>query len=244
MVFLHGLGGNRHAFDRQLAALGEHFRCVAWDAPGYGGSEPITEMTFSSLARCLNNLLEHLDEKPYALVGHSIGGMIMQTWLHSGGIDRVEKVVLAQTSARFGKSGSDFNREFLAGRLAPIEAGQAPGDFARDLIRSMFVDQTRIDDIETAVATMAPLPAATYRQVIECLVTFDEYDALADLSIPALCLAAAGDKTAPAKVMQQMCDAMSDGQFHCIPEAGHLAYLEDSEGFNAALQAFLTGEPD
>ena len=41
LLFLHGLGGNRHSFDHQLQALSGSYRCVAWDAPGYGGSPQI-----------------------------------------------------------------------------------------------------------------------------------------------------------------------------------------------------------
>ena len=118
VIFLHGLGGNRHAFDDQLANLSDSFRCVAWDAPGYGDAEPIENMTFANLADHLNELINTLGETPYCVVGHSFGGMIAQTWIHNGG--QCAKLVLANTSAVFGRPGSTWNDEFLKSRLEPI----------------------------------------------------------------------------------------------------------------------------
>ena len=237
VLFLHGLGGNRHAFDRQFEVLSARYRCVAWDVPGYGGSEAMAEMSFAHLADHLNHTLEVLGQVPYAIVGHSLGGMIAQSWLARGGT--TDKLVLAQTSARFGKPGSEFNDKFLNARLQPILAGQSPADFGEALIISMFHDKSLEADIAAGVMTMAPLPAQIYRQAIECLVTFDEMDNLERISVDTLCLAAEHDTTAPPKGMQHMCERIPNARLHIIPEVGHLAYLERSAEFSACLSEFL-----
>ncbi len=237
LLFLHGLGGNRHSFDHQLQTLSASYRCVAWDAPGYGGSPQIEELDFDALADCVTNLLDHLGEPPHALVGHSFGGMVAQAWLARGG--RCDKLVLAQTTARFGKPGSDWNQEFLQARLAPLDQGQTPADFAQALITGMFHDRDNTAGIAEAVATMAPLPAGVYRQVIECLVSFDLYDKLADINVPTLCLAAEFDGTAPAKAVAQMAEQIPNAVYRCLPGAGHLAYVETPALFSGALEEFL-----
>ncbi len=237
LLFLHGLGGNRHSFDHQLAVLSPRYRCVAWDVPGYGGSPPVEQMDFTVLARCVDNLLSHLQAQPLAVIGHSLGGMVAQAWYAQGG--RCEKLILAQTTARFGKPGSEWNQEFLAARLAPLEQGLAPADFARDLIAGMFHDASKGVAIDEAIATMAPLPADVYRQVIECLVTFDCFDKLPNITVPTLCLAAEFDKTAPAKALAQMAQQIPGAQYECLPAAGHLAYVECAQLFTAALADFL-----
>ncbi len=238
VVFLHGLGGNRHAFDAQLAALADRYRCIAWDVPGYGGSAPLQEMTFATLSGSLNNLLDHLGIEPYAVVGHSLGGMVAQSWLARGG--GCEKLVLAQTSARFGKPGSDWNRDFLAARLQPLNNGQTPADFALELITGMFHNRNRHDAIQLGVGTMAPLPAAVYRQAIECLVTFDASSGLEQIRPRTLCLAAEHDNTAPAKTMQQMAARIPNAEFQCLPGTGHLAYIEAADAFSGAIDRFIS----
>ena len=238
VVFLHGIGGNRHAFDAQLSALGGRYRCISWDMPGYGGSPTMPEMTFAGLSDVLADLLDHLDLPSAHLVGHSMGGMVAQTFaLAEPG--RVRSLVLAQTTARFGKPGSDWQKRFLHERLKPIELGKTPADFARALITGMFGDPSRTEAIYKAVATMSPLPADVYRQVLACLVGFDLQGSLGEIGVPALCLAAELDQTAPPRTMEKMAAALPAGRYHCLPGTGHLAYVETPDAFTAAVEEFL-----
>ena len=39
LVLLHGIGGSSESWHRQIGQLKNKFRVVAWDMPGYGGSE-------------------------------------------------------------------------------------------------------------------------------------------------------------------------------------------------------------
>ena len=41
LVLLHGIGSNAGSFAALLAALPETIDAIAWDAPGYGQSEPL-----------------------------------------------------------------------------------------------------------------------------------------------------------------------------------------------------------
>ncbi len=50
VLFLHGIGHSRIAWDRQLEDLSDRWRCVAWDLPGFGASEPLEAMTFPAIA--------------------------------------------------------------------------------------------------------------------------------------------------------------------------------------------------
>ncbi len=237
LLFLHGLGGNHDAFAPQFADLSKDYRCVAWNAPGYGSSAALPVLTFEQLSDCVASLVAALGQDPHAVIGHSFGGMVAQSWVAAGG--QCDKLVLAQTTARFGKPGSDWNREFLAARLQPLEQGLTPADFAPALIRNLFCDPQRTAAMAMAEATMAALPAAVYRQVVECLVTFDGSAALAEITQPTLCMAAQHDATAPPKAVQWMAQRLPAAHYHCLPDAGHLAYVESPALFNAALREFL-----
>ncbi len=41
VILLHGIGSAGEAWDGQLVYLGQWYRAIAWDAPGYGGSDPL-----------------------------------------------------------------------------------------------------------------------------------------------------------------------------------------------------------
>ena len=79
VVFLHGIGVDSESFAFQLEAFAQAgYHAVSWDMPGYGRSGPLTPMTFPGLARRLQQLLDELNVSPVHVVGHSIGGMIVQ----------------------------------------------------------------------------------------------------------------------------------------------------------------------
>ena len=65
----------------QLDFFGGRYRAIAWDMPGYGGSAPLTAVSIASLADALRDFLQQLGATKPILVGHSIGGMIVQQLL-------------------------------------------------------------------------------------------------------------------------------------------------------------------
>jgi len=238
LVFLHGIGGNRHSFDDQLPAFADRWRCVAWDMPGYGGSPLPAALTFPAMADALARLLDHLGADDAAVVGHSMGGMVAQEFVarHPG---RVRSLVLSATSPAFGKPGGDWQQQFLAERLKPLDAGKTPADFADRLVAGMFGDRAAPDAVARAAACMAALPAATYRAALECIVTFDRRDALGDVACPTLCLAGEKDGNAPPAVMERMAAKIPACRYHCMPALGHLANFEDPAQFNHIVREFL-----
>src|ERR1700760_2390165 len=107
LVFLHGIGGAARAWRGQIAAFGDRYRAVAWDMPGYGGSAPLPSVSIATLADALQDFLQAIGGPRPIVVGHSIGGMIVQQWLTAHPRDAAA-VVLAQNRPGFGKAGGDW----------------------------------------------------------------------------------------------------------------------------------------
>src|ERR1700744_6233535 len=78
LVFLHGIGGAARAWRGQLDAFSDRCRTIAWDMPGYGGSAPLATVSIAALADALQDFLRAVGATKPILVGHSIGGMIVQ----------------------------------------------------------------------------------------------------------------------------------------------------------------------
>lgn len=238
LVFLHGIGGNCHSFDGQVPAFADDWLTISWDMPGYGASVLDGEMSWSALTEALLRLLDHLAIDAAVVVGHSMGGMVAQE-LALTHPERVSGLVLSATSAVFGSADGEFQKRFLAERLAPLDCGLTPADFADEVMPKMFGDHATAEAIEQAVAAMATIPAATYRAALHCLVTFDRRDDLERIACPTLALAGGKDTTAPPKVMQRLAARIPGARYHVIEGAGHLANLERPEAFNAAIADFL-----
>src|SRR5712664_2877734 len=81
LVFLHGIGGAARAWRGQLNAFRNRYRTIAWDMPGYGGSAPLAAVSIAALASALQDFLQQVGAAKPVIVGHSIGGMIVQQLL-------------------------------------------------------------------------------------------------------------------------------------------------------------------
>ena len=97
VVFMHGFLMDHSMFDAQVAALGGDFRCVAFDARGFGQTQwdgqPFT--LYDTVADCLG-LMDHLGIAQASIVGMSQGGYaaLRLALKHP---DRVKSLVLMST---------------------------------------------------------------------------------------------------------------------------------------------------
>ena len=137
IVFLHGVGGSARSFAPQIASFAARgYQPVALDLLGYGGRTPVDTITFDALAADVEaSIAKSVLEKP-VLVGHSMGGMVVQTLLRRRP-DGYRAAVLSCTSPAFGNPSGDFQKKFVADRLAPLDAGKTMADLAPGLVAAL-----------------------------------------------------------------------------------------------------------
>ncbi|MGD0846282.1 alpha/beta fold hydrolase [Bradyrhizobium sp.] len=238
LVFLHGIGGAARAWRGQLDAFGDRYRAIAWDMPGYGGSAALPVVSISALADALQEFLLQVGATNPILVGHSIGGMIVQQVLStSPGI--AGAIVLAQTSPAFGKPDGDWQKSFIDARLGPLDRGETLASLAPSLVRELVGDDADANGMQLARDCMAAVPEATYRATMLALMGFDLRHALKNIAVPTLVLSGSKDNNAPAPMMAKMASYIPSARYVEIEGAGHLVNLERAEAFNAALDQFL-----
>jgi 3-oxoadipate enol-lactonase len=239
IVFLHGVGGAARAWTPQLtsfAAAGLH--PVALDLPGYGARPPVTSMDFEGLAADIEATVDaRMLDRP-VLVGHSMGGMVAQTALRRRP-DGYRAAVLCCTSPAFGNPTGEFQKKFVADRLAPLERGGSMRELAASIVDGIVGPNPDAAGRALAVETMAATPAATYCAAMRCLVTFDERANLPNIRVPVLCRAGERDRNAPAAMMERMAARIPAARYVCIAGAGHLPNLEMPRAFDAAVLGFL-----
>ena len=239
VVLLHGIGGAARIWARQMASFAAAgFVPVALDLPGYGARPPVTSLDFEGLAADVEAAIDRSGLERPVLLGHSMGGMVVQTMLrrrpgaYSG-------AVLACTSSAFGSPEGDFQQKFVAARLGPLDAGQTLADLAPRLVDAMMAPKPDTAGRAHAIDVMSRVPSDTYRASIRCLVTFNERDSLASIRVPVLCLACDKDPNAPAAVMERMAAKIPGARYVCLPGLGHLPNLENAAAFDAAVLDFL-----
>jgi len=242
VVMLHGIGGGAESFAPQLDQLSDAFDVVSWNMPGYGGSPLDGPMTFAGLAGALEAMLDGLGAARADIVGHSIGGMVAQEFVHTRP-QRVRSLVLSGTTSAFGSRDGSFQEQFVRERLAPLDAGRSMADLAEAAAPNLVGPAADPAAVPAIRAAMAAVPADTYRAAIRCLASFDRRDELPSIAVPALLIAGEADRNAPARTMESMSRKIAGSRYECLAGTGHLAPLEQPARFNALLRAFLQSVP-
>jgi 3-oxoadipate enol-lactonase len=241
LVFLHGIGGAARAWRAQVTAFSNRYRTIAWDMPGYGGSATLPDVRIATIAVALRDFLHQVGAARPILVGHSIGGMIVQQWLTQNA-GTAAAVVLAQTSPAFGKPDGDWQKEFIDARFGPLDRGETMASLAPALVEDLVGDDPDVGGMELARNCMAAVPEATYRAAMLALLGFDQRAALRNISVPTLVLSGTRDRNAPASMMAKMASFIPSASYVELEGAGHLANLEQPAAFNAALDNFLNAQ--
>ena len=243
VVMLHGVGGGRDAWSDATSGTGAvlaeaGYLAIAPDLPGYGDSPPMAPYTMAALADAVAALVAHVGAARTVLLGHSMGGMVAQE-LVARWPGLVHALVLSGTSPAFGKPDGDWQRRFLAERLAPLDAGQGMAALAPGLALGMAAPDADPARVARCAAVMARVPEATYRAALHAIVGFDRRADLARIAVPTLALAGEHDRNASPALMQRMAQAIPGAEFVCLSGVGHLANMEAPAPFHAALLDFL-----
>lgn len=235
VALLHGLGGSRISWEPQLRGLADTARVAAWDLPGYGASPPWSGgTTFAALADAVAVFADELGADRVHLVGISFGGMIAQ-YAAAAHPDRVASLTLLATSPKFGLDGTE-PAAWRAARLAPLDAGQEPVDFADRVLSGLAGPAITDAAMAGQRAAMSRVTGAALRRSIDCLVTHDSRPVLPAVQAPTLCLVGDADDETPVAYSRAIVELVPGAELQVVPGAGHLLNVEAPDVVNAAIR--------
>jgi pimeloyl-ACP methyl ester carboxylesterase len=116
------------------------------------------------------------------------------------------------------RRGSDFG--YLGTRLFGFGQHPSPSQVA-------FTDQL-----------LAGTDLEVWSSVLPALLDFDLADALDRLDVPTLVVAGDADRIIPAEAGRRMAARIAGAELLLLPGAGHMAFMEAHERFNAAVARF------
>ena len=229
----------------QIEALSRHFRVIAPDLWGHGGSGALPAGTrdMRDLARHHLALLDALKIERCAVVGLSVGGM----WgaeLALMAPDRVQRLVLMATS--LAAEPEDSRGRYFALLDTIVALGALPEPIRAIVVPLFFSPRTPERRPELAAALDARLRAWPRDRLVDSVVPLgriifgrrDAMDDLGDLSMP--CLVMTGKDDAARTPDEGLAMAERIGcRFVAVLAAGHVANLEAPEIVTPALLDFL-----
>ena len=239
LVLLHGIGGNAVQWVHQLGGLAGEFAVVAWDAPGYGGSDdPSGDWSMADYADCLAGLLDALDLERVHLLGQSWGGVLAQEFYraHAG---RVASLLLVNTFGA-GMQPEAERQASLQARLRALET-MTPAEMAARRAPLLVAPGAPASALTEGEAMMAEIHPAGYRLAAIALAEADARDVLPRIAVPTLIIVGDHDTVVPLVASKALRDAIPGAGFAVIEGTGHLSSQERPGAFNAIVRDFLRG---
>ncbi|MBW3659971.1 MAG: alpha/beta hydrolase, partial [Actinobacteria bacterium] len=265
IVLSHGWTCTGRVWHEQVVGLADRFRLVTYDQPGHGRtSDPRSKRyDIDVFGDTLGAVIEQATAPgPLVLAGHSLGGMTVLNCLRRGGdAGRARGVVLLSTTSRaaaddvrlgFGIHSVARLERLITRAVSLVKPGSASyladrfyrssSDLSFLLTKTFglapdadpryvdFTEQLVLDsDLDMVTAVMAPI------------LTLDEDEALACVTVPTKVVVGTADKLTPLGLSQRMCERCPHAELVALPGVGHMTPLEAHGTVNAILHAMASG---
>ncbi len=226
-ICVHGSGGDGVVWSYQLSRLSKEYRILIPDLPGHGRSGGDLRYTVDGYACWLNRFAAVLDLDSFVLIGHSLGGAVVQQYacLHPA---KVKGLVLAATGRRFVLS-----RNYVAALGLEREGGEIEPEVimqAEKLLSNLYGS-----DFEA----LAKNGLEVLHADIVAAGRFDGTGLADTITMPSLVIAGSRDVIMPPERSRELADYLPDSRFVLIEGAGHTVMLDDKKEFNAAVKDFM-----
>lgn len=231
LVFSNSLGTTFRMWDDQMPLVEEKFRVLRYDHRGHGGSEvPDGPYSIEELGRDLLALLDRLGVEKFSYCGLSVGGMVGM-WLASESPERVQRLVLCCTSALLGPRA-------LWDERAAVARSEGVSALTGAVLERWYTSALFERDpaaIEKTAAMLDATPGEGYAGCCEAIRDMDLRDRLGEIVAPTLVIAGFDDPSTPPEHGQLIREGIEGATLVVIPEAAHLANIEQPDLFNGAV---------
>lgn len=223
----------------QFATLAKRFRLIAWDKPGYGGSDalPQEEATNADYAGAAAGLLDELQVEAAHVLGHSLGALIAAAFarLYPG---RVLTLTLASPATGFGNDDEATRAAKLRARLQPLEEF-GPEERARRRAAVLLTPNASPEAFEIVRRVMSQVPAEGLRRAAMMASRSDIFTDAPGIAAPTLVICGSLDQVTSVAVSRRVSASMPGSTFVELPGLGHACYVEAPFRFNETLLEFL-----
>lgn len=235
VLLVHGLGGTTNYYQPLSDALSERFTVIRVDSAGAGRSELADGLSVASHADDLAAVLDSLGIASAAVVGHSMGTLVVRE-LAVRYPEKVSKLVLLGAVRAPGEEAQKAQRDRASLVREQGTAVVAPGVIANALSQS-----TR----EQRPATVALVRELIMRQDDEGYAR--NCEALAGATdpgpvasaLPLLLITGSDDKVGPPEASEELAAAHGNARVDVLPDIGHWTAVEAVSEVNELLSTFL-----
>ncbi|NHN62147.1 alpha/beta hydrolase [Haloarcula sp. JP-Z28] len=229
-LYVHGSGATHRVWGHQYAPSGPAHPAVALDLSGHGDSEDVdTDAGTTTLDAYADDVVAVGQETDAdVLVGNSLGGAVAQ-WVALERDWTPEAIVLLGTGPELPVF--EGLQEWLA------DDWDRAVEFLHE--RDRLFHDTDHDAASRSREQMAAVGQAVTRRDFMTCHGFDVRERLGEIDVPVLAVCGEHDKLTPRAYHETLAHEIPDGEVSFVPDAAHLAMVEQAETFNDLLKEFI-----
>jgi pimeloyl-ACP methyl ester carboxylesterase len=228
VLFIHGAGGGQYTWSYQKAFFEKRFRPIIIELPGHGASEGEGEEEIGRYAEHVYSFLKALAVSNVFLVGHSMGGAIVQT-LALTHPEVIKGISLVGTGAKL--------------KVLPLILNGIKTNFeetVRKINELCFFQKSSPLLIERSfTGLMQCRPEVLYGDYLACD-RFDMMNEVGKIDLPTLIICGNEDELTPVKYSQFLHSRIKGSRLEILPKAGHMVMMESAGALNEKIGAFVS----
>ena len=232
LVLSNSLGTDLELWSRNIGHWLDSFRVLRYDLRGHGRSAvPGESFGVDDLGRDVVGILDELGIARASFCGLSVGGAVGQ-WLAANEPSRIDRLVIACTTARFGdpEQWLERARKVRAEGLQPIA----------DSVRGRwFTPEMPEDDVDAFRKMLLATPIEGYAATCEALARWDFRGRLAEIEAPTLVVVGSEDPVTAKPDIDLLTGGIRAARLVVLDGAAHLANVERPDAFAAAVSEHL-----
>ena len=235
LILIHGFLGSSKMWEPQINFFKNHFRVITPDLPGFGKSNKAK--SHNSIQSIANLLMDCLGEKKidkFYLLGHSMGGMIVQEMAKKYG-NKIVKLICYSTGPRGEMPGRfesvDQSRENLKKKGLEITV--------KNIAKTWFVrkENAKYFDICIEAGKQTSTKAAD-----DALIAFKNWngvDTLKNIKNETLIVWGDQDKSYNLEQIKTLEKSIKKSKLVIFKNCAHNVHLEQPDQFNNTIRNFL-----
>jgi pimeloyl-ACP methyl ester carboxylesterase len=239
VLLLHGIGANSMHWRYQYPVLGQRYRVIAWNAPGYVLSDNMkAEMpTCEDYADAVNDFLTSLGIGQVYVVGNSFGSLTAQCFA-ARYPQKAVKVVLTGTIIGEAWRPEKEKNGITEGRKKQIQNGGY--SFGSGRVAALVGKNTTEEKISLVRGVLRATSPRGFMQAFYFAINTDSRPIAPKLTMPILMIQGTEDQAAPAgNHAYRLKPLLANARLQELPGVGHLPEFEAPEVVNRAVLDFF-----
>ena len=235
-VFVHGYLGSSEMWNFQKEFFSKHYRVIIPALPGFGESHNVKSLdSINKMARQIIDLLDQKNIDKFNLIGHSMGGMIVQEITKLIG-DRVNKLICFATGSVGEIPGRfetiDETREKLKKDGTEVSFSRVPKKWfvKGDKDKNYFLCKNAVKDVSLEAADNALFAMKNWRGKED----------LKNIKNETLIIWGDKDTSYNFDQVDTLKKNIKNSRLEIFKDCAHNVHLEQPDQFNKLVQKFIS----